>query len=235
MTEGEPRTSVHRTEEGSPWVTPPRPSTVPSSPAPIPPRRPWPRSRRTCRSCGGTSARGSRQTDADGQGAGTEQPRRRDRRGGSVGHPDAGAAEPAAGAVRGRGRRRAAGDRGQEPADGADDRHGLLRHLHAGRHPAAGAGEPGLVHRVHALPARDQPRTPRGAAELPDHGRGPHRAAHGERVAARRGHRGGRGHDAGGALGQGIAHCRRRRGHLPADDRRAADPGAPARDHHRGA
>lgn len=35
---------------------------------------------------------------------------------------------------------------------------------HQARHPA----EPGLVHGVHALPARDLPGPPRGALELPD-------------------------------------------------------------------
>jgi hypothetical protein len=39
------------------------------------------------------------------------------------------------------------------------------------------AGEPGLVHRVHALPARDQPGPPGDAADLPDHGCRPHRPA----------------------------------------------------------
>ena len=62
------------------------------------------------------------------------------------------------GAVRGRGGRRAAGPRGQEPADGADDRARLLRHVHAGRHPASGSGEPRLVHRLHA---RTSPRSAR--------------------------------------------------------------------------
>ena len=64
-------------------------------------------------------------------------------------------------------------------------------------HPAQRAGEPGLVHRVHAVPARDQPGPARGAAQLPDDGRGPHRAAGRRRVDARRGHRGRRGDGAG--------------------------------------
>ena len=51
----------------------------------------------------------------------------------------------------------------------------LLRHDHAGGDPPQRPGEPGLVHRLHALPARDQPGPTRGAAQLPDHGRGPDR------------------------------------------------------------
>ena len=39
------------------------------------------------------------------------------------------------------------------------------------------AGEPGLVHRLHAVPAGDQPGPAGGAADLPDHGRRPHRPA----------------------------------------------------------
>ena len=70
---------------------------------------------------------------------------------------------------------------------------GLLRHDHAGGDPAQRAREPGLVHGLHALPARDQPGPARGAAQLPDHGRGPHRAAGCRRLDARRGDRGGRG------------------------------------------
>lgn len=36
-------------------------------------------------------------------------------------------------------------------------RHGLLQHAPAARHPAQPAGEPGLVHAVHALPGGDRP------------------------------------------------------------------------------
>ena len=43
--------------------------------------------------------------------------------------------------------------------------------------PAQRAGEPRLVHRLHALPAGDQPGPARGAAQLPDRGRGPDRPA----------------------------------------------------------
>ena len=48
---------------------------------------------------------------------------------------------------------------------------------HPAGDPAQRPGEPRLVHRVHAVPARDQPGPARGAAQLPDDGRGPHRAA----------------------------------------------------------
>ena len=55
------------------------------------------------------------------------------------------------------------------------DRHGLLRHDHPAGDPAQRAREPGLVHGVHAVPARDLPGPARGAAQLPDHGQRPHR------------------------------------------------------------
>ena len=76
-----------------------------------------------------------------------------------------------------------------------------------GTHTPAGdppqrAGEPVLVHGVHAVPAGDQPGPARGAAQLPDHGHRPDRAGHRERVDARRGHRRGRGDDAGAAFEQ---------------------------------
>ena len=47
---------------------------------------------------------------------------------------------------------------------------------HPGRHPPQRAGEPGLVHRLHAVPAGDQPGPARGAAQLPDRRRRPHGA-----------------------------------------------------------
>ena len=51
------------------------------------------------------------------------------------------------------------------------DRPRLLRHDHAAGDPAQRAREPGLVHGVHAVPARDLAGPARGAAELPDDGR----------------------------------------------------------------
>ena len=44
-----------------------------------------------------------------------------------------------------------------------DDRPRLPRHGHAAGHPAQRAREPGLVHRVHAVPAGDLPGPARGA------------------------------------------------------------------------
>ena len=62
----------------------------------------------------------------------------------------------------------------------------LLRLPHAAGDPAQRPREPRLVHGVHAVSGRDRAGTPRGAAELPDDGHGPHRAGDRERVAARR-------------------------------------------------
>ena len=58
-------------------------------------------------------------------------------------------------AVRARGGRRAARARRPQPVADVDDRPGLLRHGHAAGDPAQRAREPGLVHRLHAVPARD--------------------------------------------------------------------------------
>ena len=46
---------------------------------------------------------------------------------------------------------------------------------HPGGDPPQRAGEPGLVHRLHAVPAGDLPGPAGGAAELPDDDRGPDR------------------------------------------------------------
>ena len=79
--------------------------------------------------------------------------------------------------------------RGGEPGLPLVHRHGLLRHDHAAGDPAQHPREPRLVHAVHAVPGRDLAGPARGAAQLPDDGRGPHRPAARERVAARRGDR----------------------------------------------
>ena len=103
-------------------------------------------------------------------------------------------------------------------------RHGLSRHAHAGGDPAQRPREPGLVHGVHAVPARDLPGPPGGAAQLPDDDHRPHRARRRERVAPRRGHRGGGGDGALPAR-SGLGDGRRvlRGGRLPsADDRSGA-------------
>ena len=115
------------------------------------------------------------------------------------------AAGAAGGAHRGRGARPPA--RARRPQRGGDvaDRHGLLRHDHAAGDPAQRAREPGLVHGLHAVPARDLPGPAGGAAELPDDGGRPHGHGAGQRLAARRGHRRGRGH------GHGAPAAPRRR------------------------
>ena len=79
--------------------------------------------------------------------------------------------------------------------------------------PAQRAGGPELVHRLHALPAGDLPGPAGGAAQLPDRGGRPDRAADRQRLAARRGHRGGGGDDPGpsGAAHRGRSLRRRRR------------------------
>ena len=61
--------------------------------------------------------------------------------------------------------------------------------LHPAGHPAEHPRESRLVHRLHAVPGRDRPGPPRGAAQLPDRHRRPDRPAGGQRLAARRGHR----------------------------------------------
>ena len=126
---------------------------------------------------------------------------------------------------RGRGARRAARAGRPQRGAGPDDRPRLLRHLHPAGHPAQRHGEPRLVHGLHAVPAGDLAGPPGGAAQLPDHGRRPHRAAHLRGVPAGREHRRRRGDGAvpAGRQGQGRRLPGRRR-HLPADRRRHPDP-----------
>ena len=111
----------------------------------------------------------------------------------------------AAGPARGDHRSRGAGQdprhRRQEPGVPQLHRPGLLRHPHAERHPAQHPREPGLVHRLHAVPGRDLAGPHGGADQLPDHVRRPHRHGDRQRLAARRSHRRGRGDDPGQALG----------------------------------
>ena len=78
-------------------------------------------------------------------------------------------------------------------------RPGLLRHAHAGRHPAQHPRESGVVHGLHAVPAGDLAGPPRSAGQLPDDGLRPDRHGDRQRVDARRGDRRGRGDDAGAA------------------------------------
>ncbi len=127
----------------------------------------------------------------------------------------------------------AARARGAQRGVHVADRPRLPRHDHPARHLAQRAREPGLVHRVHAVPARDQPGPARSAPQLPDDGERAHRDGSRQRVAARRGHRRGRGHgDAAPPQSQGGHGVRRRRRRASADDRRRAHPRRTAR--HRG-
>ena len=111
-----------------------------------------------------------------------------------------------------------------DQADDEPDRDGLLRHPHAVRDPSQRAREPGLVHRLHAVPAGDQPGAAGGVAQLPDDGRRPDRARHRQRLAARRGHRRRRGDGDGAAAEQG------RRRLLLRPPRRASPDARSARD-----
>ena len=140
-------------------------------------------------------------------------------------HPVARDARPAHGAHRGRHRQGAAAAGGREPARRGDDRARLPRHDHAACDPSQRARGPQLVHRLHAVPARDQPGPARGAAQLPDRGGRPDGSSHRRRLAARRGHRRGRGHDAREA-GEQESHRPVRRGRRcpAADHRRGAHP-----------
>ena len=102
---------------------------------------------------------------------------------------------------------------------------GLPRHAHAGRHPAQHSGEPGLVHRLHALPGRDLAGPHGSAGEFPDHGLRPHRHGDRQRQHAGRSHRRGRGHDARQAQRQEQEpHLRGGRRLPPADHRGHPDP-----------
>ena len=109
------------------------------------------------------------------------------------------------------------------------DRHGLLRHPHAAGDPAQRAGEPRLVHGLHALPGRGQPGPARGRAQLPADGGRPHRHGAGQRLAARRGHGRRRG-DGDGAPGppQQVRPLLRRPWLPSADPGRAAHPRPPS-------
>ena len=136
--------------------------------------------------------------------------------------------------VRGPGVGRTAAAGRQEHAEGGDDRARLPPDRDPRGDQAERPGESGLVHRVHALPAGDQPGSARGVAQLPDGGRGPDRSGHRQRLDARRGHRRCRGD------GDGPPHVavevpaiRRRRRHAAADHR--GDPDSRRTTRHRGA
>ena len=94
---------------------------------------------------------------------------------------------------RGGGDRRAAHVGGEERRRKIADRHGLSRHAHAAGDPAECAGEPRLVHRRHTLSGGNCARPAGGAAQLPDDDLRPDSDGDRQRLAAGRGHRGGRG------------------------------------------
>ncbi len=110
-------------------------------------------------------------------------------------------------------------------------RPGLLRHRDAAGRAPQRPREPRLVHRLHALPARDLPGPPRGPAQLPDGHHRPHRPRRRRLVAPRRVDRRGRGDVAHAPRQQGTGRRRRarRRAALPADHRRDAHPRRGAR------
>ena len=107
------------------------------------------------------------------------------------------------------------------------DRHGLSRHAHAAVDPAQCAGEPGLVHRVHAVPGGDRAGPAGSAAELPDHDLRADGDGDRQRLAARRGDRRRRGHGDGARRQQD--EVRRARGRRPICIRRPAPCWRPAR------
>ncbi len=132
-------------------------------------------------------------------------------------------------AVGGRGGGRAAPAGGPEHRADLDDRAGLLPGGHPGGDPPQRAGKPRLVHRVHALPAGDSTGPAGGTAQLPDHGRRPHWAAGGRRLAAGRVDCGRRGDDAVPAGGREGQHLPGRRRLPAADAGGAGHPGRAAR------
>lgn len=107
-----------------------------------------------------------------------------------------------------------------------DDRAGLPRRRHAGRNPPLIARQPGLVHRVRALPTQDQRRPSEGAAQLSDHGARPlRRPRHRGRVAARPRHGSRRREDRHAPCDRGPDRlCRRRRERAAPDPRGATHP-----------
>ncbi len=145
-------------------------------------------------------------------------------------HPRRGAPGPAVRTDGAGGPHVPAGAGRPEPGGDLAHRHGVLRHLHAAGHPAQPAREPGLVHRLHALPARDQPGPARSAPELPDDGRRPHGHGPGQRLDAGRGDGGRREHDdVSTAVQEPERHLRRAPGHPSPDDRRPPHAGRTGR------
>ena len=116
-------------------------------------------------------------TTPDARGRRRRLARRPRRRGGAPGHPLASSARAAAGRTEPEVAGRARGLRRPQPVVTSMIGLGYYGTHHPAGHPAQRAREPGLVHRVHAVPAGDQPGPAGGAAELPDRGRRPHRPA----------------------------------------------------------
>ncbi len=172
----------------------------------------------------------------DAPGRGLRDPRRVHRCRRARGDPAPPAARTPARPERARGAAGAPRAGRDEPGVPLLHRPGLRGHVHAAGRAAERAGEPRLVHRLHAVPGGDLAGPPGGAAQLPDHGVRPHRARDRQRLAARRGHRRGRGDapDAGGEHDQGAAGIPGRRVLPPADDRGGADACRSARRTRRG-
>ena len=100
-----------------------------------------------------------------------------------------------------------------------------------GGDPTQRAREPGLVHGVHPVSARDQPGPPGGLAQLPDDHHRADRLGGRQRIAARRGDGRRRGDEHGPpAVEVGVGTVLRPPRHPPADDRRAGNPGRARRD-----
>ncbi len=114
---------------------------------------------------------------------------------------------------RGGGARRAARARRQERRLEVVHRPRLLELFSAAGHSAQHPREPRLVHAVHALPGRNLARAAGSAAQLPDHGGRPDRAARGQCFVARRSNGGRRSHAhaarAGPGAGKGSGPARR--------------------------
>ena len=126
------------------------------------------------------------------------EPRRVDRARRCPRDPPAGAARSRPRSKRNRSARRICATLARaEPAVHLADRPRLFRHHPAGRDPAQHPGESGLVHGLYAVSAGDQPGAAGGAVQLPDHDLRSDRARRRQRLAARRGDRGGGGDGAG--------------------------------------
>ncbi len=147
--------------------------------------------------------------------------------------PGRAAARPAGRGLGVRGAGRAARAGRAEPGLPLVPRPRLPRDGHPARHPPEHPREPGLVHPVHPLPAGDLAGAAGGAAQLPDPGHRPDRDGGRQRLHARRGHRRGRGDDAGQARPRPEVRRQvllRLRALPPPDDRAGEDPRAPAGD-----